>query len=311
MIDCGPSCGSPRDMVGYGANPPDPKWPNGARLAVQFVLNYEEGGENTILNGDSGSETYLTEIVGLSPLQGERSLTVESLYEYGSRVGVWRLLDLFQRKDMPLTIFAVGRALQMNPAAARAFADRGHEIASHGWRWIDYHKVGIDEERAHMEMAIEEIERLTGQRPVGWYTGRISPNTARLVAENGGFLYHSDSYCDDLPYWETIGDRQNLVIPYTLDVNDMKFGGFQGFNSGDQYFAYLKDSFDCLYDESGSTPRMMSIGLHCRMAGKPGRIMALARFLDHVAAHADVWVCRRADIARHWHQNHPAENQQA
>jgi peptidoglycan/xylan/chitin deacetylase (PgdA/CDA1 family) len=192
----------------------------------------------------------------------------------------------------------------MNPDVARAFAERGHEIASHGWRWIDYHTVGIDEERAQMDLAIEVIERLTGQRPVGWYTGRNSPNTARLVAENGGFLYHSDSYCDDLPYWETIGDRRNLVIPYTLDVNDMKFGGFQGFNSGDQYFAYLKDSFDCLYEESGTTPRMMSIGLHCRMAGKPGRIMALTRFLDHVAAHDDVWVCRRADIARHWHQNH-------
>ena len=297
-----------RDMVGYGANPPDPKWPNGARLAVQFVLNYEEGGENTILNGDPGSETYLTEIVGLSPLRGERSLTVESLYEYGSRVGVWRLLDLFQRKAMPLTVFAVGRALEMNPDVARAFAERGHEIASHGWRWIDYHNVGIDEERAQMDLAIEVIERLTGQRPVGWYTGRNSPNTARLVAENGGFLYHSDSYCDDLPYWETIGDRRNLVVPYTLDVNDMKFGGFQGFNSGDQYFAYLKDSFDCLYEESGTTPRMMSIGLHCRMAGKPGRIMALTRFLDHVAAHDDVWICRRADIARHWHQNHAPES---
>lgn len=303
-----PVCAGPRDMVGYGANPPDPKWPSGARLAVQFVLNYEEGGENTILNGDSGSETYLTEIVGLSPLRGERSLTVESLYEYGSRVGVWRLLDLFQRKAMPLTVFAVGRALEMNPDVARAFAERGHEIASHGWRWIDYHNVGIDEERAQMDLAIEVIERLTGQRPVGWYTGRNSPNTARLVAENGGFLYHSDSYCDDLPYWETIGDRRNLVVPYTLDVNDMKFGGFQGFNSGDQYFAYLKDSFDCLYEESGTTPRMMSIGLHCRMAGKPGRIMALTRFLDHVAAHDDVWICRRADIARHWHQNHAPES---
>lgn len=301
----------PRDLVGYGANPPDAKWPNGARMAVQFVLNYEEGGENSILHGDKASEAYLTEIVGLTPLQGERSLTVESLYEYGSRVGVWRLLELFRQKDLPLTMFGVGMALQRNPAVAKAFAEQGHEIASHGWRWIDYQNVPIAVERDHMQKSIEVIRQLTGQRPVGWYTGRNGPNTAALVAEDGGFLYHSDSYCDDLPYWETLGQRRNLVIPYTLDANDMKFGGFQGFNAGDQFFNYLTDSFDCLYQESQTTPRMMSVGLHCRIAGKPGRIMALARFLDHVRAHEDVWVCRRQDIAQHWHQHHKSAGSNA
>ena len=297
----------PRDLIGYGETPPDAKWPGGARLALNFVVNYEEGGENSVLHGDAASEAYLTEIVGISPLQNQRNLTIESLYEYGSRVGVWRLLDLFRDKGLPFTSFAVGMALQRHPEAARRMVADGHEIASHGWRWIDYLNVDEVTERRHMQQSIDLIRDLTGERPVGWYTGRISPNTARLVAENGGFLYHADSYADDLPYWERTEAGDNLVVPYTLDVNDMKFGGYQGFNSGDQFFAYLKDSFDWLYAESARTPRMMSVGLHCRIAGKPGRIAALARFIDHVKQHTDVWVCRRADIARHWRAQHPGD----
>lgn len=295
----------PRDMIGYGRNPPAAQWPNGARLALNFVVNYEEGGENSILHGDPASEAYLTEIVGAQPLQGQRSLTIESLYEYGSRVGIWRLLDLFRDKAMPFTAFAVGMALERHPDVARTLVEAGHEIASHGWRWIDYQHVDEAVERQHMQQSIALIERLTGERPLGWYTGRTSPQTARLVAEEGGFLYHADSYADDLPYWEQLDHRQNLVVPYTLDVNDMKFGGFQGFNAGSQFFDYLRDSFDCLYAESARTPRMMSVGLHCRIAGKPGRIMALGRFLDHVRQHSDVWICRRVDIARHWRATHP------
>lgn len=297
----------PRDMVGYGQTPPDPKWPNGAKLALNFVVNYEEGGENSILHGDPASESYLSEIVGIPPLPGQRNLTIESLYEYGSRVGVWRLLDLFREYELPFTSYAVGMALARHPEVARQMAADGHEIASHGWRWIDYHGVDEATEREHLKKCINIITELTGERPVGWYTGRISERTAQLVAEEGGFLYHSDSYADDLPYWEQIGDRHNLVIPYTLDVNDMKFGGYQGFNSGDQFFAYLKDSFDWLYREGDKTPRMMSVGLHCRIAGRPGRIAALARFLDYVKQHDRVWVCRRADIARHWRKTNPAK----
>lgn len=295
----------PRDMIGYGANPPDPKWPGGARLALNFVVNYEEGGENSVLHGDPQSETYLSEIVGVGALQGERSLTIESIYEYGSRVGIWRLLQLFADKGLPFTSYAVGMALARNPDVARAMVDGGHEVASHGWRWIDYHGMDIKTERQHMKLAIDTIRDLTGKRPVGWYTGRISAQTAQLVAEDGGFLYHSDSYSDDLPYWEAVGGTPQLVLPYTLDANDMKFGGFQGFNSGDQFFTYLKDSFDWLHAEGARTPRMMSVGLHCRIAGRPGRIAALARFLDYVASKDDVWICRREDIARHWRETHP------
>lgn len=295
----------PRDMVGYGAKPCQPNWPNKARLAVQFVVNYEEGGENCILHGDDASEAYLSEIVGMAPLTGTRNLTIESLYEYGSRVGIWRLLDLFRDKGLPFTSFAVGMALARNPDVARALAAEGHEIASHGWRWIDYMNVPIKVERDHMQRSIDVIRDLTGERPVGWYTGRISKNTSALVAEEGGFLYHADSYADDLPYWETVNGRQNLVVPYTLDVNDMKFAGAQGFNSGDQFYTYLKDSFDWLYQESATKPRMMSVGLHCRIAGRPGRMAALSRFLDYVKDHQDVWVCRRADIAKHWRAEHP------
>ncbi|MBN8629308.1 MAG: allantoinase PuuE [Rhodobacterales bacterium] len=295
----------PRDMSGYGQQPPDARWPGNARLALNFVVNYEEGGENNVLHGDPASEAYLTEIVGTEPLADTRNLTIESLYEFGSRVGVWRLLSLFAAHGLPLTCFAVGMALERNPEVARRMAAEGHEIASHGWRWIDYHRVDETTERDHMKRAIAAIRDLCGQRPLGWYTGRISAQTARLVAEEGGFLYHSDSYADELPYWERIGDNANLVVPYTLDANDMKFGGYQGFNSGDQFFSYLKDSFDWLYREGATTPRMMSVGLHCRIAGRPGRIVALDRFLQYVRQHPDVWVCRRDEIARHWRATHP------
>lgn len=295
----------PRDMTGYGPTPPAAGWPGNARLALNFVVNYEEGGENCVLHGDPASEAYLTEIVGTLPQPGRRNLTIESLYEFGSRVGVWRLLSLFAEHRLPFTAFAVGMALERNAEAARRMAAEGHEIASHGWRWIDYQDIDEATERAHMQRAIGIIRDLTGQRPLGWYTGRISAQTARLVAEEGGFLYHSDSYADELPYWEPIGTRKNLVIPYTLDVNDMKFGGYQGFNSGDQFFTYLKDSFDWLYREGATAPRMMSVGLHCRIAGRPGRIAALDRFLTHVRQHPDVWVCRRNEIARHWRASHP------
>ena len=297
----------PRDMVGYGRRPPDPKWPGAARLAVQFVVNYEEGGENTVLHGDPHAEAYLTEVVGTPPLANARNLTVESIYEYGSRAGFWRLLGLFAERDLPFTSFAVGMALARNPEAAAAMVEAGHEIASHGWRWIDYQDVPEDVERNHMRRAIETIEAVSGARPLGWYTGRMSGNTRRLVVEEGGFLYDADAYNDDLPYWENVAGRAHLVVPYTLDANDMKFGTQQGFNAGDQFFNYLKDAFDVLYREGETSPKMMSVGLHCRLAGRPGRAAALARFLDYVLDHDSVWVCRRVDIARHWIKNHPAD----
>lgn len=298
----------PRDLVGYGRTPPDPRWPGGARLAVQFVLNYEEGGESNILHGDSYSEAYLSEIVGIAPIENDRNPTMESMYEYGSRKGVWRLLDIFAAREIPLTVFAVAMALERNPEAARAMAEAGHEIASHGWRWIDYHDVPIEAERAHMAMAVDSIERLTGERPLGWYTGRVSRNTRRLVVEDGGFLYDADSYSDDLPYWEQVEDRPHLVVPYTLDVNDMKFGTYQGFNTGDDFYSYLKAAFDQHYREGDTSPSMMSIGLHCRIAGRPARAASVARFLDYVQSHDDIWICRRIDIARHWRKVHPARD---
>lgn len=297
----------PRDMVGYGANPPDPKWPNGAKVAVQFVLNYEEGGENNILHGDDASEAFLSEIIGADMLSDARHISMESIYEYGSRVGVWRLLRLFEKYEIPLTIFAVAMALERHPDVAKAFVEGGHEICSHGYRWINYQHVPEEVEREHMEKAIEIIERLTGEKPQGWYTGRTSPNTRRLVAENGSFLYDADAYDDDLPYWAEIGDKRQLIVPYTLDVNDMRFASMQGFNSGDQYFTYLKDSFDTLYEEGDHSPKMMSIGLHCRIVGRPGRIAALKRFLEYVKSHDQVWFARRIEIARHWHEHHPSE----
>jgi allantoinase len=295
----------PRDLIGYGATPPQAQWPGGARVALQFVINYEEGGENAILHGDAASETFLSEIIGAVPFVGQRHMSMESIYEYGTRAGFWRLLRLFEGRRIPVTFFAIAMALERNPEAARAMVEQGHEIAGHGWRWIDYRDIDQATERAHMARAIETIRTLTGQRPLGWYTGRTSENTARLVAEEGGFLYDADSYADDLPYWTKIAGRDQLVVPYTLDANDMRFATAQGFNSGDQFFAYLRDAFDVLYEEGAATPKMMSVGLHCRIAGRPGRFAALQRFLDHVERHDKVWICRRLDIARHWHATHP------
>jgi len=295
----------PRDMIGYGGKPPHPRWPDGARLALQFVINYEEGGENSILHGDPASEAFLSEIVGAQPLHGVRHISMESIYEYGSRAGFWRLLRLFGERGLAGTIFAIGMAMERNPVAAKAMIAAGFEVASHGWRWIDYQHVDIETERQHMRLAIAAIERTTGTTPLGWYTGRTSPNTRTLVAAHGGFLYDADSYADDLPYWELVGDRPQLIVPYTLEANDMRFATAQGFNSGDQFFTYLKDSFDLLYAEGKTAPKMMSVGLHARLAGRPGRAAALARFLDYVIGHQDVWVCRRVDIARHWIKHHP------
>ncbi len=296
----------PRDMVGYGANPPHAKWPGDARVALQIVVNYEEGGENNVLHGDAASETFLSEIIGAAPFEGRRHMSMESIYEYGSRAGFWRLMRLFEERKLPVTMFAVGMALERHPDAAKAMVELGHEIASHGWRWINYDQVGEATERFHMYEAIATIERLTGQRPLGWYTGRTSEQTQRLVAEEGGFLYDADSYADDLPYWVKVGSRDHLIVPYTLDANDMRFATAQGFNTSDQFFTYLRDSFDTLYEEGETAPKMMSVGLHCRLAGRPGRIAGLKRFLDHVQAHDKVWICRRVDIARHWRAVHPA-----
>ena len=295
----------PRDLVGYGAAPPDPAWPGGARLALQFVLNYEEGAESCVLHGDSASESFLSEIVGAQPLAGVRHMSMESLYEYGSRAGVWRLLRAFERRALPLTVFGVAMALERNPEAVAAMVAGKHEIASHGWRWINYQFVDVETERQHIALAVTAIEKLTGQRPLGWYTGRDSPNTRRLVVEHGGFLYDSDSYADDLPYWHSVNGRAHLVVPYTLDCNDMRFATLAGFATGDEFFAYLRDAFDVLYREGEHAPRMMSVGLHCRLAGRPGRTAALERFLDHVQRHEQVWICRRVDIARHWIAHHP------
>ena len=294
----------PRDMVGYGRRPPDPRWPDGARLAVQFVVNYEEGGENNVLHGDEASEAFLSEIVGATPLRGVRHMNMESIYEYGSRAGFWRLHRLFTSRDMPVTVYGVAMALERNPEAAAAMMDAGWEVATHGYRWIDYQYVDEDTEREHMRRAIEIQTRVTGQRPLGWYCGRCGPNTRKLVAEEGGFLYDADSYADDLPYWIMEYDAPLLIVPYTLDNNDMRFATNQGFNSGDQFFAYLCDAFDTLYEEGESAPKMMSVGLHCRLVGRPGRAAALARFLDYVRSYDRVWVCRRVDIARHWSTYH-------
>jgi putative urate catabolism protein len=269
------------------------------------VINYEEGGENCILHGDAASEAFLSEIVGAQPLLGVRNMNMESIYEYGSRAGFWRLWRLFGEWRMPVTVYAVAMALQRNPEAAAAMAEADWEIASHGLRWIDYQYVGIEAERRQMAEAIRIHREVTGERPLGWYTGRVSPNTLRLVVEEGGFLYCADSYADDLPYWASIDGRRQLIVPYTLDANDMRFATSQGFNSGDQFYTYLKDSFDVLYAEGQKgAPKMLSVGLHCRLVGRPGRTAALARFLDHVGQHEKVWVCRRVDIARHWHEHH-------
>ena len=296
----------PRDMAGYGASPPRALWPRRARIALQFVLNYEEGGENSVLHGDRASEAFLSEIVGAQPVEGARHLSMESLYEYGSRVGVWRILNLFRRHRLPLTVYGVAMALERNPAVVEAFLAAGHEIASHGWRWINYQHVPIDEEREHMRRAIAIHKRLTGERPLGWYAGRSSPNTRKLVVEDGGFVYDADDYSDELPWYDTRYRKKDgspqLIVPYTLDANDMRFATAQGFNSGEQFYQYLKDSFDVLYAEGG---RMMSVGLHCRLAGRPGRLAALKKFLQYAKRKPRVWIARRIDIARHWLKAHP------
>lgn len=297
----------PRDLIGYGETPPNPNWPGGARVAVQFVLNYEEGGENCILHGDAASEAFLSEIVGADMLEGVRHISMESIYEYGSRAGVWRILRLFKKYDIPLTIFAVAMAMERNPDVVDAFLREGHEICSHGYRWINYQYVPEAVEREHMQKAIEITTRMTGERPLGWYTGRTSPNTRRLVAEEGGFVYDADAYDDDLPYWADVEGKKQLIVPYTLDVNDMRFAALQGFNSGDQYFAYLKDTFDTLYEEGAEAPKMMSVGLHCRLVGRPGRIAALKRFIEYVKGHDKVWFAKRIEMARHWQSEFPAE----
>jgi putative urate catabolism protein len=295
----------PRDMIGYGARPPHARWPNDAALAVQFVINYEEGSENCVLHGDAASEAFLSEIVGAQALPGVRHMSMESIYEYGSRAGFWRLHRLFTERDMPVTVYGVALALSRNPDAVAAMQAADWEIASHALRWIDYQYIDIDTERAHMREAIELHTQVTGSRPLGWYTGRTSPNTAALVVEEGGFRYDADSYADDLPYWDASNGAPQLIVPYTLDNNDMRFATNQGFNSGDQFYAYLRDAFDMLYAEGDMAPKMMSIGLHCRLTGRPGRATALARFLDYVRGHERAWVCRRIDIADHWHAEHP------
>ncbi|MCU0527542.1 MAG: allantoinase PuuE [Elainella sp. Prado103] len=294
----------PRDMVGYGRYTPDPKWPNQARVAVQFVINYEEGGENCILHGDPASEAFLSEVVGASPWPGLRHMNIESMYEYGSRAGFWRLHRMFTQRGIPVTIYGIAMALERNPDVVAAMLEADWEIASHGYRWIEYRDFSEVEEREHLQTAIEIHTRVTGSRPLGWYTGRTSEHTRKLVVEEGGFLYDADSYADDLPYWNHDYGKPHLVIPYTLDNNDMRFATSQGFNSGDQFFAYLRDAFDVLYAEGETHPKMMSVGLHCRLVGRPGRAAALGRFLDYVQQHDRVWLCRRIDIARHWHEYH-------
>lgn len=292
----------PRDMIGYGRQTPDPEWPDKALIAVQFVVNYEEGGENNILHGDDASEAFLSEIVGAEAWPGQRHMNMESIYEYGSRAGFWRLWRMFSNHNIPVTVFGVAMALARNPDAVAAMKEANWEIASHGLRWIDYRNFSVEDERRHMREAIAIHTEATGSRPLGWYTGRTSAHTLDLVAEEGGFLYSSDSYADDLPYWVNVAGQPFLTIPYTLDANDMRFATPQGFNSGDQFYTYLKDSFDTLYAEGeAGAAKMMSVGLHCRLAGRPGRAAALARFLDYVASKDRVWLPRRIDIAWHWH----------
>ena len=292
-----------RNMVGYGAKGVTIQWPNNARIAVQIVLNYEEGAENCVLNGDKHSEVFLSEIIGAQPIKG-RHINMESLYEYGSRSGFWRLHKLFQEKKIPVTIFGVGMALEKNPEVCKAIKESDYEIASHGWRWIDYQNISKSVEKKHMQLAIKTTKKIFGKRPLGWYTGRCSPNTRDLVFEDGGFLYDSDSYSDDLPYWEYRKNKKQLIIPYTLDNNDMRFATNQGFNSGDQFYTYLKDSFDALYEEGKTNPKMMSVGLHCRLIGRPGRIQSLKRFLDYVLKFKDIWICKRIDVAKYWIKNY-------
>ena len=295
----------PRDMIGYGEHSPHSHWPNNARIAVQFVINYEEGAENCVLHGDNASERFLSEIVGAEAIQGQRHANMESIYEYGSRAGFWRLHRIFTERQLPVTVFGVAMALERNPKVVEAMLKADWEIASHGYRWIDYQQMSIEQERDYLQKAIDIHQTVTGSKPSGFYLGRSSPNTHKLVSEQDCFIYQADSYADDLPYWAEIDGKQQLFVPYTLDSNDMRFATPQGFNSGDQFFSYLKDSFDCLYEEGKTQPKMLSIGLHCRLAGRPGRAMALVRFLDYIQSKSQVWVARRIDIANHWQQNFP------
>ncbi|MDF0750722.1 allantoinase PuuE [Marinobacter sp. 71-i] len=302
----------PRDLIGYGRALPEVRWPGQARVAVQFVLNYEEGSENCVLHGDSHSERFLSEIVGAEPF-ADRHMSMESIYEYGSRAGVWRILNEFERRGLPLTVFGVAMALQRNPEVAQAFRELNHEVACHGWRWIHYQNIPEEIEREHMQRAIDIFQELYGHKPSGWYTGRDSPNTRRLLMDEGSFLYDSDYYGDDLPFWRRQSDssgelHNHLIVPYTLDTNDMRFATPQGFNTGDHFFEYLRDAFDVLYEEGKDTPKMLSVGLHCRLIGRPGRFRGLQRFLDHIEAHDRVWVTRRVDIAQHWVKHHPIDS---
>lgn len=308
-----PTAPYPRDLIGYGRHVPHARWPHGARIALQFVLNYEEGAENSVLHGDSGSETFLSEMFS-PPSFPMRHQSIETLYEYGSRAGFWRILRLFEARGLPLTVFGVAMALARHPEALAACRELGHEIACHGLRWINYQLIDEATERAHLQQAVSLLRELTGEAPQGWYTGRDSPNTRRLVVEHGGFIYDADSYADDLPYWTQVptrdGIRPHLVVPYTMDSNDMRLASAQGFATGQQFFEHLRDAFDVLYAEGDpqglDRPKMLSIGLHCRIIGRPARLAALARFLDYVASHDRVWICRRIDIARHWIATHPA-----
>jgi putative urate catabolism protein len=304
-----------RDLKGYGRDVPHAQWPNQARIAVQFVLNYEEGGENNVLHGDAGSETFLSELINAQAFP-DRHMTIESMYEYGSRAGVWRILREFERRKLPLTVFGVSMALQRYPELTQAFTELGHEIACHGWRWIHYQNLPESVEREHMEIGHNIIKELTGGLwPKGWYTGRDSPNTRRLLVDKGGYTYDSDNYGDDLPFWQEVtksdgSKAPHLVVPYSLDTNDMRFVQVQGFHNADQFYQYLKDSFDVLYAEGDTAPKMMSIGMHCRVLGKPGRFIALQKFLDYVQSHDKVWICRRIDLAEHWQKVHPFQAKQ-
>ncbi len=303
----------PRDRIGYGEHVPHAQWPGQARVAVQFVLNYEEGGENSVLHGDSGSEQFLSEMFNPASYP-DRHISMEGIYEYGSRAGVWRILREFENRGLPLTVFGVGMALERYPELTRRLVELGHEIACHGHRWIHYQNMDEAQEREHMQLGMAAIERLTGERALGWYTGRDSPRTRRLVADYGGFEYDSDYYGDDLPFWMKVQKTDGsvvpqLIVPYTLDCNDMRFALPQGYSHADPFFQYMKDTFDALYAEGDpdglNAPKMMSIGMHCRLLGRPGRITALQRFLDHITQHKNVWVARRIDIARHWKATHP------
>ena len=294
----------PRDLIGYGKTPPHADWPGGARIAIQMVLNYEEGGENSVLHGDAASETFLSDMINPAPVVSARHMSMEQIYEYGSRAGVWRLLRLFERYRVPVTVFGVAMAMERNPAVVEAMLEAGHEIASHGWRWINYQDVPERTEREHMLRAIDIHKRLTGKPPLGWYTGRTSPNSRKLAAEYGGLLYDADDYSDDLPFWVEVGRQPHLIVPYTLEANDMRFSG-TGLNTGEQFFSYLKDAFDVLYAEGAERPKMMSVGLHCRIIGRPGKMAGLERFIRYALEHQDVWFCRRIEIARHWRERHP------